>query len=70
MRLSLFQIEDQLGYEDLGQKPRVVKQAKFEYSPLGKIFSKKLKQEKDKKNRFLKMLKNMDYKNERKFKSY
>ena len=49
MRLSLFQIEDQLGYEDLGQKPRVVKQAKFEYSPIGKIFSKKLKQEEDKK---------------------
>ena len=28
--------------EDLGQKPRVVQQAKFEYSPLGKVFNKGL----------------------------
>ena len=26
--------------EDLGYKPGVVEQAKFEYSPLGKIFNK------------------------------
>ena len=35
--------------EYLGYKPGVVEQAKFEYSPLGKIFIKGLEQ-KDKKN--------------------
>ena len=34
--------------EDLGYKPSVVEQAKFDYSPLGKVFNKGLK-EKDKK---------------------
>ena len=29
--------------EDLGLKPSTVEQAKFEYSPLGKIFTKRLK---------------------------
>ena len=29
--------------EDLGYKPSVVEQAKFDYSPLGKIFNKGLK---------------------------
>ena len=29
--------------EDLGLKPCTVKQAKFEYSPLGKIFDRRLK---------------------------
>ena len=28
--------------EDLGYKPSVVEQAKFEYSPLGKIFNKRI----------------------------
>ena len=31
--------------EDLGLKPSTVEQAKFEYSPLGKIFNKALKEE-------------------------
>ena len=31
--------------EDLAFKPSTVKQAKFEYSPLGKIFTKGLKEE-------------------------
>ena len=30
--------------EDLGYKPRVLEQAKFEYSPLGKVFNKRLKE--------------------------
>ena len=29
--------------EDLGYQPRVVEQAKFKYSPLGKVFNKGLK---------------------------
>ena len=49
--------------EDLGYKPGVVEQAKFEYSPLGKIFNKELK-EKDKKEGLLKRLKNTEGKNE------
>ena len=36
--------------EDLGYKPSVVEQAKFEYSPLSKIFNKELT-ERDKKRR-------------------
>ena len=32
-----------LTYEDLGYKPRVAEQSKFEYSPLGKVFNKGLK---------------------------
>ena len=39
--------------EDLGLKPSTVEQAKFEYSPLGKIFNKGLKEE-DKKRRTFK----------------
>ena len=31
--------------EDLGYKPRIVEQTKFEYSPLGKVFSKVLKED-------------------------
>ena len=31
--------------EDLGYKPSVIKQAKFDYSPLGNIFNKGLKEE-------------------------
>ena len=50
--------------EDLGLKPSTVEQAKFEYSPLGKIFNKGLDKEKDKKERLLKRLKNMEEKNE------
>ena len=47
----------------LGLKPSTVEQAKFEYSPLGKIFNKGLKEE-DKKEGLLKRLKNIEDKNE------
>ena len=45
--------------EDLGLKPSTVEQAKFEYSALGKIFNKGLKEE-NKKERLLKRLKNIE----------
>ena len=48
--------------EDLDLKPSTVEQAKFEYSPLGKIFNKGLSK-KDKK-RLFKKLKNIKVKNE------
>ena len=44
--------------EDLGHKPGKVEQAKFEYSPLGKVFNKILEKE-DKKEGLLKRLKNV-----------
>ena len=49
--------------EDLGCKPSVVEQAKFDYSPLGKIFNGKLKEE-EKKEGLLKSVKNIGDKNE------
>ena len=49
--------------EDLGYKPKVVKQAKFEYSPLGQVFNKGLEKE-DKKEGLLRKLKNFEGKNE------
>ena len=49
--------------EDLGVKPSTVEQAKFEYSPLGKIFNKGLSED-DKKEGILKGLKNIKDKNE------
>ena len=39
--------------EDLGLKPSTVEQAKFEYSPLGKVFTKGLDKEEEKKKGFL-----------------
>ena len=36
--------------EDLGLKPSIVEQAKFEYSPLGKIFNKGLSEDDKKKD--------------------
>ena len=48
--------------EDLGLKPSTVEQAKFEYSPLGKIFNKGLSEE-DKKEGILKRLENIKDKN-------
>ena len=48
--------------EDLGLKPSTVEQAKFEYSPLGKIFNKGL--DKSDKKGLLKRLKNIEDKNE------
>ena len=49
--------------EDLGLKPSTVEQAKFEYSPLGKIFNKGLSEE-DKKEGLLKRLENIKDKND------
>ena len=45
--------------EDLGLKPSTVEQAKFEYSPLGKIFDKGLSED-DKKEGLSKRLKNIE----------
>ena len=44
--------------EDLGLKPSTFEQAKFEYSPLGKIFDKGLSEE-DKKEELFKRIKNI-----------
>ena len=48
-----------LAGEDLGYKPGVAEQAKFEYSPLGKVLNKGLEKE-DKKEGLLKRLKNIE----------
>ena len=50
--------------EALGLKPSTVEQAKFEYSPLGKIFNKGLSED-DKKEGFFKRLKNIEDENEK-----
>ena len=47
--------------EDLGLKPSTIEQTKFEYSPLGIIFSKGLNQN-DKKEGLFKRLKNIENK--------
>ena len=49
--------------EDLGYKPGVLDQVKFEYSAFRKVFNKGL-EKKDKKERFLKRLKNIEGKSE------
>ena len=49
--------------EDLGLKPSNIEQAKFEYSPLGKIFNKGLSKD-DKKEGLFKRLENIKDKNE------
>ena len=49
--------------EDLDLKPSTVEQAKFEYSPLGKVFNKGLSAE-DKKEGLFKRLENIKGKNE------
>ena len=54
--------------EDLCLKPSTVEQAKFEYSPLGKIFNKGLSED-DKKERLLKKIKNIEGKNEEQLKA-
>ena len=54
--------------EDLDLKPSTVEQAKFEYSPLGKIFNKGLSEE-DKKEGIFKGLKNIEDKNEQQSKT-
>ena len=48
-----------LAGEDLGYKPSVFKQAKFDYSPLGKIFNERLSEE-DQKQGILKSFINID----------
>ena len=50
--------------EDLNLKPSTVEQAKFECSPLGRIFNKGLNKDEDKKEGLLKRLKNIEDKNE------
>ena len=52
-----------LNGEDLDIKPSIVEQAKFEYSPLGKIFNKGLSEE-DKKEGILKRIVNIKDKND------
>ena len=52
---------------DLGLKPSTIEQAKFEYSPLGKVFTKGLKKE-GRKEGLLKRLKNIEGKNEEQLK--
>ena len=47
--------------EDLGLKPSTIEQAKFEYSPLGKIFNKGLSED-DQKGELFKRLKNIESK--------
>ena len=49
--------------EDLGLKPSTVEQAKFEYSPLGKIFNKGLDKN-DQKEGWFERLENIKDKNE------
>ena len=49
--------------EDLGLKPSTAEQAKFEYSPLGKVFNKGLKEE-ERKEVLLKILINIEDENE------
>ena len=54
--------------KDIGYKPCVVQEAKFDYSPLAKFFSKGL-DEKDKKEGLLKRLKNIEDKNKKQLKA-
>ena len=54
--------------EDLGLKPSTIEKAKFEYSPLGKIFNKELSEE-YKKEGLLKKIKNIEGKNEEQLKA-
>ena len=55
--------------EDLSLKPSTIEQTKFEYYPLGKVFTKGLEKEEDKKEGLFKRLKNIEDKNEDQFKS-
>ena len=38
--------------EDLGYKPSVIEQAKFDYSPLGKVFNRRLTEKNQKRRTF------------------
>ena len=53
--------------EDLGSKPNTIEQARFEYSPLGKIFNKGLSED-DKKEGLFKRLEDIKDKNEEQLK--
>ena len=53
--------------EDLGYKPDVIQKSKFEYSPFGKVFNKGL-DESNKNEGLLKILKNIEGKNEEQLK--
>ena len=53
--------------DDLGLKPNTIEQARFEYSPLGKIFNKNLNED-DKKEGSFKRLKDIEDKNEQELK--
>ena len=55
--------------EDLSLKPSTIKQAKFEYSSLGKIFNRGLDKD-DQKEGFLKILKHIEDKNEEQLKLF
>ena len=46
--------------EDLGYRPSVLEQTKFDYSPLGKVFNKGLDDKDDQKEGLLKRLKNIE----------
>ena len=50
--------------KDLGLKPDTIEQARFEYSPLGKVFNKGLSED-DKKEGLFKRLKTIEGKNEK-----
>ena len=52
-----------LSGEDLGLKPSTIEKTKFQYSPLGKIFNKGLKED-EKEEGLFKRLKNIEGKNE------
>ena len=51
---------DYLTGEDLGYRPSVLEQTKFDYSSLGKVFNKGLDDKDDKKEGLLKRLKNIE----------
>ena len=55
--------------EDLDLKPSTVAQAKFEYSPLGKIFNKGLSEDDKKEGLFTKRIKNIENKNKEQLKA-
>ena len=59
---------DKYNYWLVNLKPSTVEQAKFEYSPLGKIFNKGLSED-DKKEGLFKRIKNIENKNEEQLKS-
>ena len=46
--------------ENLGYRPSVLEQTKFDYSPLGKVFNKGLDDKDDKKEGLLKRLNNIE----------